>query len=271
MRWAPLLALAFCCLAAGEDARSIIQKSVDNDQWNWQHARDYTFHQRETQLEMGKDDQFHEKQSETFDITILYGRPFRRLIERNGEPLSPKDEQKEQARFDKEVAKRRRESEQEQSRLAAEYEKERVKQRAFLREVVNAYNFSLTGMDQVDGHAAYVITADPRPDFHPHDSRAKILPKLRVKLWIDKQSYDWVKVDADVIKTFTWGFFVLRLNPGSHLHFEQQRVNDEIWLPSRMVATVNARLFGKKVEIQFADRDSDYRKFQTDVKMLRSY
>jgi len=71
--------------------------------------------------------------------------------------------------------------------------------KTYLNEVPEAFTFHLVGEEAVSGGPAGVITADPRVDYKPKDRRARLISKLRGKIWIDKGEYQWVKVDAEAI------------------------------------------------------------------------
>lgn len=251
-------------VAGRPDAREVVRKSVELDQSNWRKAKDYTYVEREQESHGGK------VSSKTFEVTTLYGHEFRRLTARDGRPLPPEDAAKEQKRWDKAIAARANESEEKRAKREADAEKERRKARAFAREIPDAYNFTLTGEERVDGHEAWVITATPRDDFRPKDSQAKVLPKLRGKVWIGQTDFVWVKAEVEVISPFRWGLFVAALNPGTVIDFLQTRVNDELWMPKQVNVHLDARLLFKKFEGEYSDTFSNYRKFTTESKMLPS-
>ncbi len=263
-----LLLVATVPALAADDADAIVRRSLDLDNRNWERAKDYTF--RETSLTREYDAARHVKktESETHDITILYGRPLSRLIEKNGKPLSERDAAKESAKFDRELEKRRRESQDENSRERRKFEERRRRNRQFAQEIPNAFTFTLRGEENVDGHPAWIIAAEPKPGFQPRDTREKFLPKLRGVIWIDKSEYQWVRVEAETIDTISLGWFLARLGPGATLRFEQKRVNDEVWLPARGFITFDGRLlinrFRGDVEIEYRD----YRRFQTDTRII---
>ncbi len=244
------------------DAREIVRKSVDLDQYNWKKAQDYTYLVREQKREDGK------TSSKTYEVTALYGREFRRLVARDDKPLPAAGAAKEQHRYDSAVAARVGESDEKRARQAAYAETEREKDRAFAREIPDAYDFHLLGEERVDGHDSWIVSATPRPDFHPKDSRAKALPKLRGKIWIGKNDYEWVKVEGEVISPFRWGLFLASLNPGTNLRFVQTRVNDEIWMPKTMIVRLDARLLFKRFDGDYENSFSNYRKFQTEAKIV---
>ena len=232
-------------------------------------ARNYTCRQREVQKHLDSHGQVKSIEIKTWDITVLYGEPYSRLIEKNDRPLSTEDEKKEQEKIDKFISKRKNESEEEQRKRQAKQKKEREEDRAFLRDVANAYDFRIIGEEPVDGRDAWVLEATPRKDFHPTQPHADILPRLKGKLWIDKQDYNWVKAEAEAIDTISFGLFLARVHKGSHFSFEQLRLNNEVWLLRRFYLNASARLLLFKNEgLEQEDVFSNYKKFSSATRIL---
>jgi len=251
------------------DPKEIIRRSLDLDQHDFELARNYTYREREELKALNKSGGVKHHELYTNDITILYGEPYERRILKDDKPLSAKDEKKEQERIDNFIAKRKNESPEEHARRLAKQEKERQQGRAFARDIINAYDFRLVGEEAMDGRKAAVIEANPRRDFHPTQPHADVLPKLRGKLWIDKDDYGWIKAEVETQDTISWGLFVLRIHKGTHMTFEQTRVNDEIWLPHRILVNANARfaLFMSGTFVWEANY-SDYKKFTSGARIL---
>jgi hypothetical protein len=248
-----------------QDPVDIVRKSVERDAHNFERRKDYTFVSREEQGELDRNGNAKKTESETNEEMILAGRPYERLIARNDKPLSESDQQKEQQKLDRELAKRLKETPEEKARI----EKKRLEDRRFIREAPNAFNLTLLGTEIVSGKPAWVISAEPKPNFKPQFDRTKILSKIRAKLWIDQAEYQWVKVDAEAIDTLSFGLALFRIAPGGKLHFEQVRVNDEVWLPSIFSASGDARIgYLVKVRGQVDVSYRDYRKFQADSHII---
>ena len=264
-----LAALLSTAALAAEDAREIVLRSVNHDTQNFQRARSYTFLQHSEQRELDAAGRVKSVESKTYDITILYDRPYARLIERDGKPLSPKEEAREQAKLSKLVAERQRESQQQRTRRLADYEKSSQRQRAFLKEIPEAYEFRLAGEENIEGRNVYVIEARPRAGYRPRDLRAGILTKFRGRFWIDKAEYQWVRVEAEVIDTVSFGLFLARLGKGCRVEFQQARVNDGVWLPRRISVSIDARLaLVKKLRREQDITYRNYRKFQADSRVV---
>jgi hypothetical protein len=251
------------------DPREIVRRSVEADQRNTKLAKNYTYQERIVEKRLDKDGRPRKQEIKTYDISILYGEPYRRLLQRDDRPLKDDEAKKEEEKLNKFIAKYKNESPQDRGRRLAEADKKREDQRAFAREIVDAYNFRLLGEEQVDGRGVYVIEAIPRPDFRPKQPHADLLSKFRGKIWIDKNEYQWVKMQAEAIDTVSFGLFLFRLHRGSSIHFEQTRVNEEIWLPRHVSVSASARVaLMMNAAIEQETTFSNYRKFTTDSRLL---
>jgi len=265
MQAAALSTLGLCA----EDVREIVRKSVELDQVNWLRMKDYTWVARNTERRLDSKGNTKSTETESWETLVLYGEPHRRVLERNGKPLPPEEQRKQQEKLDKAVAKLERESPDQRQRRLAELEKDRRKDREFLREIPDLYDFRLEGDAKVDGYDAWEITAIPKSNYRPKSSDAKPLLKIQGKLWIDKAEYQWVRLETETTGVISFGLFLARLNPGAKLVFERTRVNDEVWLPKREFTSGTGRLgLVVKIALEQELTWSNYRKFQVDSKVV---
>ena len=249
------------------DPLEIVRRSVQRDWTDYESRKNYTYQERTEVREYTRDGRQTNSRSETSDVMILGGRPYERLIARNERPLPAGDERKQQQKLDRELAKRQQESPRERTR----YEKEWAEDRAFIREIPEAFTFRLVETSAVSNQPAWVIEAQPKPGYRAIHSQAKNLAKVRAKIWIEQATYHWVRLDAEVLDTISAGFGLLRVAPGGTLHFEQTRVNDEIWLPSSIRVRFEARLaLVKKLRGEFEAGYSNYQKFRSDSKIVEA-
>jgi hypothetical protein len=252
-----------------QDVREIVRKSVELDQANWVRMKDYTWIAHLNTRHFDSNGKVNSEEREAWETVILYGEPYRRKLERNGKALPPDEQRKQQEKLDKSVAKLRRETPEQMQKRLADEDKERRKQREFLRELPDLYDFRLEGDASVDGRAVWVIAATPRPGYHPQHSDAKALQKIRGKLWIDKQEYQWVRLEAESTGTISYGLFLARLNPGAKLIFEQTRINDQVWLPKREFLRGSGRVaLFKRISMEQELTWNNYRKFQAESKIV---
>jgi hypothetical protein len=252
-----------------DDPKEIVRRSVEADHHSWQLAQSYTCRQHEIEKKLGKHGEAKSTEIKTYDINFYYGQEYSRLIEKNDQPLSDEDRKKEDDKQEKFLAKLRDQSEEERAKHEAREKKQREERRAFLRDMVNAYDFTLAGNETINGADTWVIEATPRKDFHPTQPHADILSKIKGKIWIEKKEYNWVKAEAEATDTITFGLFLVRIHKGSRFSFQQLHLNDEVWLLQRYYVNGGARLALLKNEaIEAEGTFSNYQKFTTSSRML---
>src|SRR5438094_2278417 len=265
-----LALLSVMTAAAGQpDAREIVRRSVAASDENWKMARNYTFLQRTEERQIDSKGQMKSEEVKTYDVTLLEGSPYFRLLERNDHPLPAAEEKKEQAKLAKSIADRMKETSEQRRRRIEDDDKRRERQREAMREVAEAFDFREVGQGVVEGREVWIVEASPRAGYQPRSRDAKILPHVRGKLWIDQRSYHWVKLEAEVIHPVSWGLFLVRLDPGARIRFDETRVNDEVWLPQHIWVAASARLgVFKKLRVQEDTTYKNFRKFQTDSHLV---
>jgi hypothetical protein len=265
-----MLLMASLFIGTGLQAQEpleIVRRSVERDWTDYASVKNYTYRERMDFRRYSAQDKLTNSRSETHEILILDDRPYEKLIAKDDRPLSASEARKEDEKLDRETHKREHES----AARRAEYEKQRAEDRQFIREIPDAFTFHLAGVETVSNQPAWVIDAVPKPGFRPTASGAKIFTKLRAKIWIEQATYHWVRVDAEALDALWFGFALLRVAPGGTLHFEQTRVNDEIWLPSKILVRADARVaLLKKLRAEFDIRYSGYQKFQSDSHIVDS-
>ena len=261
-----LLFAAGLAVASGQDAAEIVRKSLDRDHTNFERLKNYTYQQRSEAREYDSNRKLKKTEVETFEILVLARRPYARLISRDDKPLSAKEERKAQEELEKESAKRMRESASDKAKI----EKERELERKYFREIPNAFVLRILGVEQVSGKPAWVIEAEPRKGYKPPSlPSANLLTKVRGKFWIDQAEHQWVKADLEAVDVLSFGLGLFRIAPGGAIHFEQTRVNDEVWLPRTVLMSASARVgLVKKLNIQQEMTFKNFRKFQADAQVV---
>jgi hypothetical protein len=251
------------------DPKEIVRRATEVDHHNFERAQKYTCTQREVVKRLDKHGNVKSTEIKTFDINFYFGEFYARLVQVNDKPLSEKEQKKEDEKLEKFLSKRRNESEDERRKRAEKERKDREESRAFVRDVVNAYDFRLVGEEKVSGEDAWVIEATPRRDFKPTQPHADILKKIKGKIWIEKKEYNWVKVEAEAIDTISFGLFLFRIHPGSRFSLENAHINNEFWAFHRLYISGSARIALLKNEIaEQEDVYSNFKKFSSTITIL---
>ncbi len=256
--------------AQDPDPKEIIIRAIQADARNEQASRNYTYIQREERRTLDGSNRVKDRKIETFDVTLLEGSPFRRLIARNDQPLPPDEKRKQDERLQNSIESRSKETDLVRQQRIANWNSRRAQQREALKEIPEAFDFRISGEDTISGQPVWVIEGLPRKGFKGVSKMARaILPNVRGHFWISRKDYGWARIEMEAIDTVSIGLLLFRMSPGSRIEMEQTYVNDEVWLPKRIAVYANARiLLVKGMHVQMFYDDSDYRKFSTDSQVV---
>lgn len=262
-------ALAFALPLCAQDAREIVRVSLEREAASDKIARQYTFVQRIEQREVGDDGRITGRKSKTYDVTLLEGSPYSRLIAREDKPLPAADEKEERGKLERSIQERRRETERARIKRVSEWQKKRDNDRNQFSEIVDAFKFRITGEEVTGGQKCWAIEATPNPEYRPHGGMSRVFPKMRGRMWISKANYGWARVEAETLDTITYGGFLARLHKGMRFFMEQEHVNGEVWMPKHITVDYSARvlllkLFRGQVDVTYRN----FRKFQADSRVL---
>lgn len=250
-----------------EQIRELLRRVAEKDLENEKRLRDYTYIQREEEHKLDGDGTVKKVESRTSEVLVAYGEHIHRLIAKDDKPLSAEEAKKEDERIQKIIDKRKNESDSDRRKRIEKEEKDREDGRKFVLEIADAYNFRLAGSELLDGRDTWILDAEPRHGYEPKYREAKMLPKLKGRIWIDKGEMQWTKFDVTTIDTISFGLFLARLHKGTRIVVEATRVNEEVWLPKHLSLHVDVRVallrnFNEDIEQTFRD----YKKFRTDTK-----
>jgi hypothetical protein len=265
----PDSAVPLAATLSNDQIKSLIRDVAEKDIENDKRQRDYTYVERVEEHKLNGKGDVASTEIRTYDVMQIYNEQCRRMISKDDKPLSPKDSVREDEKLQKIIDKRKHESDAQREKRLKEEEKDREDTRQFVKEVADAYNFTLVGVETLDGRESYMIDAEPRPGFEAKRKEAKILPKFRFRVWIDRAENQWVKLDAQCIDTVTLGIFLARIHKGSRIVIDTTRVNDEVWLPRHLAVHVDVRLaLLKNYNLEQDVTYKDYRKFHTQTKIV---
>jgi len=264
-----LLALITVVAAPAQDPRELVRRSIAQDQLDWVRLKDYTWQAHSVEKRLDSHGKVESTKQEAWETVMLNGQPYRRTVERDGKPLSQEEQRSEQRKLDRETRRLSSETPAEKERRLDEAEKRRRREFAFLSEIPDLFDLRLEGDSTVDGRPVWIVSGAPRPGAKAKSGDAKMLLKLRGRMWIDKATYQWARVEAETTDTISWGLFLARLNAGARMVFEQTEVSSELWFPKRLLLTGSGRVglikrLAQDEEIEW----SNYRKFSVDSKIV---
>jgi hypothetical protein len=240
LRWAVILLAVFNCLfALGQqsesppDVQTIIARSVQANDRDWQHAPEYTYFET---------DRGEDGKTVTYEVMMILGSPYQRQVAFHGEPLSPEQQQEEQRKLEQVIAARGKESPRQRAQRVARYEKERKRDHLMMDQLTKAFDFTLEGTQKLGPYEVYHLKARPRPGYQPPNAQTKVLLGMEGQLWVDTKNYQWVKVEATVIHPVSIDGFLARVEPGTRFELENTPIAEGLWLPRHFEMKADAKV-----------------------------
>lgn len=226
--------------------------------------KDYLYH--EVAIEQRSDG----KKTETneFDVFWLKGVRVHKLTRKDGRDLTADEQRKENERIDKEVSKaleRKRKADARSAETDSNGNEEVTVSRFLeLGTFSNPRRVKLKGRDTI----AVDYAGDPKAK--TRNRLESVISDLAGTIWVDEQDRAITHLEGRFAKPFKiGGGMVMSIKKDTNFSMEQMKINNEVWLPSRLEGRGGARVmlllhFDGSVLVT----NSDYRKFKATSTIL---
>jgi hypothetical protein len=221
--------------------------------------RNYIFTMEEDEQEPDKKGSLRTRHHNTYEVHYSGPWVVQVLTARDGRQLSPQEISQEN---DKEMRRARLGLAKLQSDPDAE-----GSGGLRLSDFLAADQFINLRREKYRGRNALVLDFIPNPKFRPRRASEKILKSLAGTIWIDEQDMHGMRLEARLKENVSFGGFLASVKKGAAVVFEQQKINDEIWLPSYTELHFDARALFSGKHINLVQRFSNYRKFQVSTEI----
>jgi hypothetical protein len=214
-------------------AESIVQQSQSANEIDWKANPEYDWTERDLQPNGSY---------KTFQEFMILGSPYGKLIAINNAPLSADKAREEQQKLEAEINKRKSETPDQRQRRIADFDKERSREHAMMSQLTQAFDFKLIGEKRYGSHEVYLLHATPKRGYHPPSMECQALTGMQGRLWIDKKTFQWVRVEAEVVHPVSIEGILARVEPGTRFELEKTPVKGGVWLPKHYSMRSNARV-----------------------------
>jgi hypothetical protein len=179
-----------------------------------------------------------------------------RLIEKDGKPLPPEEEQAEIDRLNNllahpEIQAHRHKKEQEDSARGDE----------MVRMLPDAFLYTFDGMVEGPNGLCYRLKFKPNPAFTPPDREGEVYHGMVGELWVDQSQLRLAKIDAHLISDVNFGWGVLgRLYKGGSILVQNADVGLHHWETIHMKLNLQGKLLMlKSVDYSTTEDFSDFK------------
>lgn len=231
----------------------------------------YTYTEMITKREFDSTGQMKVKEAETFELTFYKGNRIRRQVAKDGKPLSAKDEAEEQKRVEKRVREIEKHEAEKVRQAGKEGDFDRHddggrRRRMSISDVMRVSKLTSPRRERFRGRDVIVFDFEPLPGYKPQKDYEKLFGKMAGALWVDPVDKQVARVEARLIESYKIGGGVLAsLKEGANFVIEHERVNQEIWLPTRAEINLGIRvLLVKGLNINQTVTYGDYKRFNVE-------
>ncbi len=232
----------------------IVKLSITNTLADWNANSHFSYVEQDVDVKDGA------TTSRTYRVLMLDGSPYSCLLAVNDEPLPPQQAAEERGKVQQEIARRASESAESREKRLGDYRKERSRSFALIDEMGEAFDFKLLREAKLDGHNVFVISATPRPSYQPKSWKTSVMKGMKGTLWIDQQSYQWVKAEAVAFRPVRLGWLIAKVLPGTHFLLEQTPVAPGLWLPKHFSLEARTNILFWQKNYAHSESYRDYRR-----------
>jgi len=236
-------------------AEEILKRAIERAKWVEEQKFDakYTYTQRTTIDELDSKENVKRRVERLLQVFPIDGKPYARLIQKDGKPLAEKDaklEQERERKFREGLAERKRKGD------SMKKEEEDIE---INDELIRRYRFVLTGRERVNGRPAYVLSFEPRSKDLPVKRRIdRLLNKVAGRLWIDEQDYEVSRADAHLAENVSaWGGLLASVRKFL-LRLEQSKVDETAWMLTFADGYLDGRILIRSLHMKFNQKNSGF-------------
>jgi hypothetical protein len=254
------------------DIQALIKEVGQNEDEIERILENYTYTENVTKRSLDSKGQLREKETETRELTFYKGNRIRRVIAKNGKPLTPDEVADENKRVEKRIREiEKKETEKEKKKASSpenpEDEDFDRNRRPSIADVLRASKLVNPRRERYRNRDVIVFDYEPLPGYKPQKDYEKIFGKMAGALWVDEESKQVARVEARLVEAYKiGGGLVASLKEGGSFVIEQNRVNDEIWLPTRADLNLGIKVFlVKGIDVNVAIDYGNYKRFNVEA------
>lgn len=226
----------------------------------------YSYKETRIEREIDKAGNLVEKESETVLLSFYKGFRIRRLIEKNGKPLSAS----EQAKVDKNVEDQVEDIEKKLARRDRDLAKSNAKtpgeedRRITLSDALKGSLLVNPRRERFRNRDVIVFDYEPNPQYKPQGRLEKLFALCNGAVWVDANSKQVVRLEAFL--TQSAGNFIGKVKRGASFSLENELINNEVWLPSQADVNLSVKILFAGININNLIRYGDYSKANVEIK-----
>ena len=133
--------------------------------------------------------------------------------------------------------------------------------RSPLEDAAAVLAFSLDRREVRNGRDTIVVTFKGKSNVEPQTREGRIAQAFAGQIWVDEAAREIVRAEATATDDISYGVFVARLNKGTVVTLERERIDEHIWLPTSIQFKGQGRaMLFRRLSVDHAIQWFDYKR-----------
>jgi hypothetical protein len=213
----------------------------------------YTYEKRSLLEHLDATGQVVSSEGKTYQVTLICGIPFNRLVKIHGRELNAEELKREQAR-----------EERFKQRFVSTDRKQLVARKEALvtPELLDRYEFAVKERVVLSDRPTLVLTFKPKEgDLPTKRIQDRLLNQMAGTVWIDEGDADTARLAVRLVEPVSLGWFGwLGSLSRCELSLERQRMPDGVWVNAKQVLLIQCRKLGATQRFRATEESCGFRR-----------
>jgi hypothetical protein len=252
------------------DLKALFKELDDNEKAIDKIKEDYAGTRSEEETQYDSDGKVKKHTLEESSFFYMDGEEISQLFKKDGKEISAGEQKKEIENAQKrveEIQKRHAEKDAKKEKAEEQGKPEKEDDDVGIEIFLRTCEFVNPRRERFRGQDVLVFDFEGNPEYKPRNLAEKIVQKLAGAIWVDEKAHDVTRLEAYFVgDAKIAGGLLANIQKGTGFVFEQEFINNEVWLPTYEEAHVGVRvLVVKGFRITSVTRYSDYKKFHVET------
>lgn len=192
----------------------------------------YTYEKRSVLEELDAHGKPIESTEKLYQVELIGGWPYTKLVKVKGEELTPEqiqqEDQKEQEFRTKVAGNSNRRADQKEPWLTSD--------------LLKKFEFNVVGSEVRSNRTTLILEFHPRPGNPEKSIQDKIINRFAGKIWVDEEEADVAKMQASLTDELSLGWFgIIGALKQCEMNLDRQRLDDGTWVNKKQTILVVGR------------------------------